>query len=153
MDADLSHDPRLIPSMIEECDRNTVVIGSRYIEGGDIRGWGPYRKTVSWGANLLARTFANIPAKDCTSGYRCYGADLVQVIIPSLESSGYDIQIEILAETARRGFEIKETPISFQDRTAGESKLRSGQMWEFVKLIYKLFRRSLRAQYGEFSVI
>jgi dolichol-phosphate mannosyltransferase len=142
MDADLSHDPRLIPSLIEECDRDTVVIGSRYIEGGEIHGWSLYRKTVSCCANLLARTFANIPAKDSTSGYRCYSADLVQTIISSLESSGYDIQIEILAKAARLGFEIKETPIIFQNRTAGKSKLKSDQMWKFVKRIYKLFRGS-----------
>lgn len=142
MDADLSHDPTLIPSMIEECDRDTLVIGSRYIEGGEIHGWSTYRRTVSWGANLLARTFANIPAKDCTSGYRCYGADLVKAILPGLKSSGYDIQIEIMSETARHGFEIKEVPIRFQDRTTGESKLKSGQMWEFAKRIFTLIRKS-----------
>jgi len=142
MDADLSHDPQQLPQLIQQCATDTLVIGSRYTPGGEIHGWGPYRKTVSWGANLLARVFANIPAKDCTSGYRCYGADLVQAVLPSLESVGYDIQIEILAEAARRGFEIKETPIRFQDRTTGESKLKSGQMWEFARQVYKLFRKS-----------
>jgi len=142
MDADLSHDPRELPQLIQQCTRDTIVIGSRYTPGGEIHRWGPYRKTVSWGANLLARVFANIPAKDCTSGYRCYGADLAQAILPSLESPGYDIQIEILAEAAHQGFRIKETPITFQDRTTGESKLKSGQIWEFAKRIYKLFRKS-----------
>jgi dolichol-phosphate mannosyltransferase len=142
MDADLSHDPHQLPQLIQQCTRNNIVIGSRYTPGGEIHGWDPYRKTVSWGANLLARVFANIPTKDCTSGYRCYGVDLVQAILPSLESTGYDIQIEILAEATPRGFEIKETPIRFQDRTTGESKLKSGQMWEFAKRLYKLFRKS-----------
>jgi dolichol-phosphate mannosyltransferase len=142
MDADLSHDPRELPKLIQQCTRDTLVIGSRYTQGGEIHGWGPYRKTLSWGANLLARVFANVPAKDSTSGYRCYGTDLAQAILPRLESSGYDIQIEALAESARRGFEIKETPITFQDRTTGESKLKSGQLWEFVKRTYKLFRKS-----------
>lgn len=142
MDADLSHDPNQLPNLIRQCTRDTLVIGSRYTTGGEIHGWGPYRKTVSWGANLLARVFANIPAKDSTSGYRCYGADLAQAILPSLESTGYDIQIEILAESARRGFEIRETPITFQDRTTGESKLKSGQIWEFARRIYTLFRKS-----------
>jgi len=142
MDADLSHDPQQIPQLIQQCTRDNLVIGSRYTQGGEIQGWGPYRKTVSGGANLLARVFANIPAKDCTSGYRCYGADLVQAILPGLESSGYDIQIEILSEAARRGFDIKETPIRFQDRTTGESKLKTGQVLEFAKKIYKIFRKS-----------
>jgi dolichol-phosphate mannosyltransferase len=142
MDADLSHDPRELPKLIQQCTRDTLVIGSRYTKGGEIHGWGPYRKTISWGANLLARVFANIPAKDSTSGYRCYGTDLAQAILPRLESTGYDIQIETLVESARRGFEIKETPITFQDRTTGESKLKSGQIWEFAKRTYTLFRKS-----------
>jgi len=142
MDADLSHDPRELPQLIQQCTRDTLVIGSRYTRGGEIHGWGPYRKTVSWGANLLARVFANIPVKDCTSGYRCYSVDLVQAILPGLESTGYDIQIEILAEAAHRDFKVKETSITFQDRTTGESKLKSGQMWEFTRRIYTLFRKS-----------
>lgn len=142
MDADLSHDPHQLLQLIKQCTRDTVVIGSRYIPGGEIHGWGRYRKTVSWGANFLARIFSNIPAKDCTSGYRCYGADLIQAILPSLESTGYDIQIEILAEAGYQGFEIKEIPIRFQDRTTGESKLKSDQIWQFAKRIYKLFRKS-----------
>jgi len=154
MDADLSHDPQQLPQLIQQCTRDKLVIGSRYTQGGETQGWGPYRKTVSWGANLLARVFANIPAKDCTSGYRCYGADLAQAILPCLESTGYDIQIEILAEAARRGFEIKETPIRFQDRTTGESKLKSGQMWEFAKRTYTLFRKSEeRNRVIKFSIV
>lgn len=142
MDADLSHDSHQLPQLIQQCTRDTLVIGSRYAPGGEIHGWSTYRKTVSWGANLLARVFTNIPAKDCTSGYRCYGADLAEIILPSLESTEYDIQIEILAEAAHGGFEIKETPIRFQDRTTGESKLKSGQIWEFAKRTYTLFRKS-----------
>ena len=154
MDADLSHDPRELPQLIQQCTKSTLVIGSRYTTGGEIHGWGFYRKTVSWGANLLARVFANIPVKDCTSGYRCYGVDLVQAVLPGVESSGYDIQIEILAEAARHGFEIKETPITFQDRTTGESKLKSGQMWEFTKRIYTLFRKSEeRNRVIKFSIV
>lgn len=142
MDADLSHDPSHLPTLIQACDRQSLIIGSRYIQGGEIHGWGPYRKTVSWGANLLARTFANIPAKDCTSGYRCYGVDVVQTILPSLESSGYDIQIEVLSEATQLGYNIRETPISFKDRTTGESKLNTGQIIEFAKTIYRLFKKS-----------
>lgn len=142
MDADLSHDPSHLPSLIQACDRKSLVIGSRYIPGGEITGWGPYRKTVSWGANLLARTFTNISTKDSTSGYRCYGTDVIKTIMPNLESVGYDIQIEILAEASRYGFEIKEAPIKFQNRTIGESKLKSEQIRRFIQRIYKLFKKS-----------
>ena len=142
MDADLSHDSSHLPTLIQPCERQSLVIGSRYTTGGEIHGWGPYRKTVSWGANLLVRVFTNIPTKDCTSGYRCYGIDLIQAVLPRLESSGYDIQIEILAEATRLDYEIKEIPIKFQDRTSGESKLSSGQFVEFAKRIYTLFKKS-----------
>lgn len=142
MDADLSHDPREVPSLVEACDKDSLVVGSRYIKGGEIHGWGLYRKTVSRAANFLARVFVNIPARDCTSGFRCYRADLVQTILPSLEGVGYDIQIETLYETARHGFSIDEKSITFRERRSGESKLKRGDIWDFIKGIYTLFRRS-----------
>lgn len=142
MDADLSHDPREVPSLVEACDKDSLVVGSRYIKGGEIHGWGLYRKTVSRAANFSARVFVNIPASDCTSGFRCYRTDLVQTILPSLESLGYDIQIETLHEAARHGFSIEERPITFRERRSGESKLKLGDIWGFIKGIYTLFRRS-----------
>ncbi len=142
MDADLSHNPEQLPSLTEACNPDTLVIGSRYVEGGEIQGWKPYRKLASSGANFLARVFTNIPTKDCTSGYRCYGAELVQAILPRLESTGYDIQIETLEETVCQGHKIIEIPINFMDRYTGKSKLNRGQIVVFLRRIIAIFMSS-----------
>lgn len=138
MDADLSHDPDELPSLVEACKMDSMVVGSRYTTGGEIHGWGFYRKTVSRGANFVARVLADIPVRDCTSGFRCYGANLVREVLPDLESVGYDIQIEIISRAARRGFEIVERPITFRDRTTGESKLGSKDIWGFARRAFDL---------------
>ena len=138
MDADLSHDPCELPSLLEACERDSMVVGSRYVKGGEIHGWGLYRKVVSRGANFLARVLADIPVRDCTSGFRCYGADLVREVLPDLESVGYDIQIEIISRATRLGFEISERPITFRDRTTGESKLGSHDVWGFARRVFAL---------------
>jgi len=113
MDSDLSHDPNQLQTLTKACKRNSIVVGSRYIKGEEIHGWGIYRKILSWGANFLARVFVNIPVKDNTSGYRCYGVYTVREILPNLESEGYEIQVEILSKAKRRGNNIHEEPIIF----------------------------------------
>jgi len=138
MDADLSHDPDELPSLVETCRMDSMVVGSRYTTGGEIHGWGLYRKVVSRGANFVARFLADIPVRDCTSVFRCYGVDLVREVLPNLESVGYDIQIEILSRAACLGFEISEKPITFRDRTTGESKLGSHDLWGFARRVFAL---------------
>ena len=70
MDADLSHDPADIPKLIKALKEADMVIGSRYVAGGEITGWGPHRKLLSWGGNVVARVVAGIwNVKDCTSGF------------------------------------------------------------------------------------
>jgi len=139
MDADLSHDPNELPRLVEACGKDSIVVGSRYVEGGEIHGWGLYRMTMSWGANFIARALTGVPVRDCSSGFRCYGSDLMSVLLPDLKSTGYDIQIEILSKAVRRGFKITEKPMTFRDRAAGESKLRYGDMLNFVKRVFALF--------------
>jgi dolichol-phosphate mannosyltransferase len=142
IDADLSHDPEQLPTLTGAYNPDTIVIGSRYVDSGEIHGWGPYRKLASSGANFLVRVFTNIPARDCTSGYRCYGTELVQAILPGLESTGYDIQIETLENAVRRGHKIVEVPIKFTDRHTGESKLNRNQIWIFLRRIITIFMSS-----------
>jgi len=138
MDGDLSHDPQDIPLMVDMCDGESVIIGSRYVEGGEIRGWNASRHIISRGANIVARVFGKIPAKDCTSGFRCYGVDLKRAIAPDLNASGFDIQIEVLSEAMRRGFRIGEVPIVFRDRENGDSKLDLTQILKYVMTAFGL---------------
>ena len=138
MDGDLSHDPQDIPLMVDMCDGDSVIIGSRYVEGGEIRGWNASRHIISRGANIVARVFGKIPAKDCTSGFRCYGVDLKRAIAPDLNASGFNIQIEVLSEAMRRGFRIGEVPIVFRDRENGDSKLDLTQILKYVMTAFGL---------------
>lgn len=138
MDADLSHDPGELPSLVEACEKDSLVVGSRYVEGGSVHGWGFHRKAMSRGANFFSRVFTNVPPKDCTSGFRCYGADLVREILPCLESIGFEIQVEILSEAAHRGFKIVEEPITFRGRAEGKSKLGLREIFGFTRRIFQL---------------
>ena len=138
MDADLSHDPGELPSLVEACGRNSLVVGSRYVEGGEVRGWGLHRKAISRGANSLARVFADVPSKDCTSGFRCYSAELVREVLPDLESVGFDIQLEILFKAAQGGFSVVEEPIIFRERTGGKSKMRLREIYGFIRRAIQL---------------
>lgn len=142
MDGDLSHDPRQLFNLTKECKQNSIIVGSRYIKGGKISGWSLYRKTLSWGANLLTNVFINLPVKDCTSGYRCYGVSALKEILPNLRSEGYEIQVEILTIAHRQGFKINEVPIVFLDRIKGESKLSSKEIWSFFRKLFTLFKLS-----------
>ena len=142
MDGDLSHNPDQLIKLTKTWKRNSIVVGSRYIKGGEINNWGIYRKILSWGANFLSRVFINIPVSDSTSGYRCYGVLAVKEILPNLESEGFEIQIEILSEAKRLGYSIHEEPIIFWNRTEGESKLKFKEIWTFVKKIYILSKKT-----------
>lgn len=135
MDGDLPHDPADVPRLVGSCGEGTLIIGSRYIDGGEIVGWRLKRIIVSRVANLLARTLGGVPVLDCTSGFRCYHADVIRGILGDIECDGYDIQIDTLMETLRRGFGVRETPITFRDRRSGESKLTAREAWKFVKRV------------------
>ncbi|MCB2155624.1 polyprenol monophosphomannose synthase [bacterium] len=144
MDADLSHNPRHLYEILHMARIADVVVGSRYIAGGGIRNWGPHRYVLSWGANTLARMILGLKARDCTSGYRCYRTKLLRGIdLDSIRSDGYSCLMELLAVCQRRGARIREIPIVFHDRRAGESKI-SGL--EIVKAFVTLWR--LRKKLG-----
>jgi len=142
MDADLSHDPLELPKLVGEGAPHRIVLGSRYVEGGCIVGWGLYRRLVSWGANFLARLLTGIPSRDSTTGYRCYGAEVVKATLPRVRGVGYEFQVEVLSFAQRMGFEIVEVPITFVDRRMGRSKLGLGEMWRFLRILLRLFLES-----------
>jgi dolichol-phosphate mannosyltransferase len=139
MDADFSHDPVYVPRFIERAEHADVVIGSRYVEGGGIVGWGLYRKLVSKLANFLARMAAGAGVSDMTSGYRAYRKEVFEkVTAGGIKSSGYAFQLEILYEIRKKGFKIDEVPIIFTDRRKGESKLGMRDIISFLTLTIKL---------------
>ena len=139
MDADFSHDPHYLPeflSAIETCD---VVLGSRYVKGGGVKNWGLLRKIISRGGGIYARTILGLPLHDLTGGFKCFRREVLQAIdLDEVKSNGYSFQIEMTYRAKLKGFRIVETPIVFEDRTAGKSKMSSKIFLEAVLMVWKL---------------
>jgi len=140
MDADLSHDPRYIPSFVEKA-RETfdVVIGSRRMPGGGIVGWNWRRKLVSFGGNFVGRKIAGVNISDLTSGYRLYKRKVLEGIgLDEIKSTGYSFQLEILARSINKGFNVGAVPIVFHDRRQGRSKLSKRQWLDFLLTAFRI---------------
>lgn len=124
MDADFSHDPGYLPHFYAAAENADLVIGSRYIQGGGTPNWSPLRKFISGGGNIFARTVLGIPIHDCTGGYRCYRvAALSKLNLDAIRAQGYAFQVEMAYNFWRSGFRWRETPIIFEDRRVGKSKM------------------------------
>jgi dolichol-phosphate mannosyltransferase len=125
MDADFSHDPTYLPQFLQAAEQGAdLVIGSRYIPGGDTPNWSPLRKFISGGGNRFARAVLRIPVHDCTSGYRCYSTRALRALhLDGVRSQGYAFQVELAYAMWRSGFQIREVPIVFEDRRVGQSKM------------------------------
>jgi len=137
IDADLSHDPSVLPTMLDVAGHGiAVVIGSRYIPGGTVTGW-PHRRTwLSRWANRYVAIALGLAINDATSGYRVYRADaLRQIGLDGVQASGYGFQIEMTYRAVRAGLSVFEIPISFRDRIAGSSKMDRRIVIEAFRLV------------------
>ncbi|TMC14990.1 MAG: polyprenol monophosphomannose synthase [Chloroflexi bacterium] len=140
MDADFSHDPRYLPDFLKKIEDADLVIGSRYIPGGDTPNWSLLRRFISSGGNLYARLLLNLPIHDCTAGFRCYRREVLENLdLPSIHTQGYGFQVEMTYRVSKSGFKIVETPIVFMDRRVGKSKM-SGLIF-FEGFLYVLKTR------------
>lgn len=133
MDADFSHDPADLPRLVEASADADLVIGSRYVSGGEIAEWGPLRRFVSRGGSTYARLILGLPIRDLTGGFKCYRREVLSTIdLPSLESLGYAFQVETTFRACRAGFRVEEIPIRFTERRAGASKMSKSIFAEAV---------------------
>ncbi len=124
MDADFSHDPSYLPKFFEAAQESDLVIGSRYIAGGGTPNWKPLRRLVSGGGNLFARTLLGIPIHDCTGGYRCYRVSALRTLnLDAISAQGYAFQVEMAYNIWQSHYRWRETPIIFEDRRVGKSKM------------------------------
>lgn len=138
MDADLSHDPRYIPALVEAIEQGAdIAIGSRYVAQGRIVGWNWYRKLVSGVGNGLAKILLGLRIRDVTSGYRCY-ARHASNIVQNVRSDGYAFQVEALWLARKQGLRVVEVPITFENRTVGKSKLGAGEFLRFLQTLGRL---------------
>lgn len=145
MDADFSHHPRYIPNLIQRLEQYDVMIGSRYVRGGGMQGRDLKLRLVSWGANWFARTMLNLKAHDCTSGFRAYRRSVLESInLDAVFSNGYSFLIEMLFLCQARGWRIGETPIVYEDRRAGTSKISRKEIYKATYTVMRLTYRRLR---------
>lgn len=126
MDADFSHSPSYIPTMLEKIKDYDVVVGSRYVPGGKLDerwGWGRY--LLSWWANsVYVRFILNLKVRDATSGFKCFRRKVLETIdLSRIRSNGYVFQVEMAYLCEKLGFRVLEIPIYFEDRRIGRSKM------------------------------
>jgi dolichol-phosphate mannosyltransferase len=143
MDADFSHDPADIPRLIAAAEQGAdLVLGSRYVAGGDVTDWGLLRKLVSRGGSWYARVVLGVKVRDLTGGFKCFRRDVLEALdLNSVHADGYGFQIELTYRTIQKGFKVVEIPIVFRDRRVGESKMTARIALEAVWKVPALRRR------------
>jgi dolichol-phosphate mannosyltransferase len=133
MDADFSHDPAEIPQFLDIISDADVVIGSRYINGIRILNWAFHRLLLSTFANRYVNLVLNMHLKDCTSGYRCYRAEVLKKIAyRQIKTRGYAFLVEILFRVKQAGCKIVEHPIVYTERREGQSKMSKSLIIESI---------------------
>jgi dolichol-phosphate mannosyltransferase len=131
MDADLSHDPAVVSTMLIEAKSYDLVLGSRYIPGGGIGNWGLWRRFLSIGGNLYTRLVTMSRVHDLTGGFNCYSAALLRRYdLDAVRAEGYGYQMEMKIIAEHLGASIKEIPILFSERTDGQSKISNRIIYE-----------------------
>ena len=139
MDSDFSHDPNYIPDFLKAIKDSDLVLGSRYIRGVNVVNWPITRLLLSYFANVYARWVTGLPVKDSTSGFKCFKREVLEKIgLDNIHSNGYAFQIEMSFRAWRKGFKIKEIPIIFVDRRAGESKMSKKIVREAIWMVWRL---------------
>jgi dolichol-phosphate mannosyltransferase len=146
MDADLSHPPEAVPRLLAAAVDADLVLGSRYVPGGGVVGWPAHRRLISRGGSLYARAVLGVGVHDLTGGFKCFRRRVLEAIdLSTVHGQGYVFQIELTYRTLRMGGRIVEVPITFEDRTAGASKMTPAIVAEAVWKVPVLRARSLRA--------
>jgi len=140
MDADGSHDPKYLATMLALAqDGADLVVGSRNVPGGGVEGWGLGRNLISKGGSLYARTILGIDVQDVTAGFVCWRRSALEAIdLTSITSNGYSFQIEMKYRAIQRGLRLVETPIVFVDRRVGQSKMSRAIFVEALVKVWKL---------------
>jgi dolichol-phosphate mannosyltransferase len=146
MDADFSHDPAALPSLLSALDGHDVVIGSRYLEGVRILNWSLGRMLLSRAANAYVKLLLPSPITDRTSGYRAYRSEVLRSIdFGAARSNGYAFLVEVLELVIAGGFRVAEVPIVYEDRQRGRSKMDGRVIVEAAWRPWLLLRRRLSA--------
>ena len=146
MDADLSHNPDDLPALIEavQADQCDLAIGSRYVDGVRVVDWPLSRLLLSYGAGMYTRFVTRLPARDVTAGFLAYHRRVLESVnLSAVRSNGYSFLIEMKYRTWKRGFRLLEIPITFTERTEGQSKMSRAIIREAAFKVWELRIRSL----------
>ena len=155
MDCDFSHNPedllRLYDAAINE--PADLVIGSRYINGVNVVNWPMGRVLMSYYASSYVRAITGMSIRDTTAGFKCYRREVLETVrLDKIKFFGYAFQIEMKFITWKYGFTIKEVPIIFTDRTAGESKMSGGIFKEAIFGVLEMKWKSFFISYKRYTV-
>lgn len=127
MDADGSHRAADLPLILEELEANpnaSLVLGSRWVPGGAVENWPKHREFLSRGGNTYVRVMLDLGLKDATGGFRAYRSSALKALdFDQIQSHGYCFQVDMARSVLEHGGEVREVPITFVERTAGESKM------------------------------
>ncbi|MNJ98538.1 Undecaprenyl-phosphate mannosyltransferase [compost metagenome] len=135
MDADFSHRPEDLGPLLKTLQNNDFAVGSRYVEGGRTVNWGLIRKIISRGGSLYSRMILGFPLNDWTGGFNAWKKEVLHGIdLSSVQSNGYSFQIELKYKALKKGFKGAESPIVFEDRRVGQSKMS-------LKIVLEAFYR------------
>ena len=138
MDADFSHDPAVLPQLVAALARCDLAIGSRYVPGGATPDWKIRRRLVSRFGNWVARTFLDLPVRDCTTGFKCYRREtLARLDLDRIDLVGYAFLIETTYQCFLHAARIEEIPITFVDRRVGKSKMSGAIMLEALQYVLR----------------
>ncbi|MBD3380841.1 MAG: glycosyltransferase [candidate division Zixibacteria bacterium] len=139
MDADFSHDPKYLPDFLKTIENYDLVLGSRYIPGGGVVNWPADRIMISKIGNIYARIITGMPVADATGGFKCFRREVLEAIdFDEVRSNGYSFQIEMSFRAYKKGFRIKEIPITFKDREDGTSKMSKKIVREAIVMVPRL---------------
>lgn len=146
MDADGSHDPKYLATMLALAKGGAdAVVGSRYVPGGGTVNWGLGRKLISRGGGFYARTVLGIDVQDPTAGFICWTRRALTTLdLDAITSNGYSFQIEMKYRALQAGLRLVETPIVFEDRRVGQSKMSRRIFVEAMVKVWALRTRGSR---------
>ena len=136
MDADGSHQPEQLQTLLVALADADVVLGSRWVPGGSVVNWPIHRKALSLGGNVYTRVLLGMPIGDATGGFRAYRASALRSLdLRDVASQGYCFQVDLVWRAVRRGLKVVEVPITFVERTIGDSKMSQGIVGESLRNI------------------
>jgi glycosyltransferase involved in cell wall biosynthesis len=147
MDADGSHQPEELPRLLAALRTADVVLGSRWVPGGEVRNWPVFRRLLSQGGNSYTRVALGLPLRDATGGYRAYRRSVLDALpLETVASQGYCFQVDLAWQAWRAGFRIVEVPITFVERVRGQSKMSRAIVAEALWRVTWWSVRSRRAR-------